>query len=90
MNARAHATAIVVSFAVVIAAYGFLAWRVVRTAESLEEVTAPVVAPVDPAPIRALLEDVRLRALVPIAPPPQPTLLGNTNPFPGPREPEVR
>lgn len=88
MQTRTHATATAISLAVVLATYGFLAWRTLSVDPFTEEVARVMATPVDPSPVRALLEDPRLRALVPIAPPPQPTVLGNTNPFPGPREPE--
>ena len=40
---------------------------------------------VDPTIITTVLKDARFMALVPIAPPVVPAVLGNSAPFPGPR-----
>lgn len=61
-----------------------LAWEFVRGGATAPSGETAAQVRVDPAAVQAMLEDPRLRALVPLAPPIVLKDLGNPTPFPVP------
>ena len=61
-----------------------LAWESTRKGSAATGAKATAQAVLDPAAVQAVLDDERMRALGPLAPPVVPKDLGNSAPFPIP------